>query len=153
MSEFTSFIRTKTDEIKQAETNITFFKQMESHGACPWCGSDVYEYIKKNDKNKPEYFSFYCSQKCGFSVYSNDKAFINLTGRDATEAELKKLAVKGKIILNCESKTKGTTFKGEFAVIKKTIQETGKTYCNIEFKPVVENRKNNRETKQKPAGK
>jgi len=130
MIDFIAFIKDKVREVKESETNISFKKEREVFGICPWCGKDIHRYTKKNDKDKVENISFYCSDKCGFNLDTSNQTFTIYLNRSITEAEAKRFISKGSLILNINKKSGDGTYRGEF-VFRERIYNS-KKYCNIQ---------------------
>jgi len=134
MRDFTVYIRAKTEQIKTTDTGVSFKKEREVFGNCPWCGQPVYKYQKKDEKNKVKSTSYYCSGKCGFNLNCDDQTFIIRTGRKITESEAEKLISKKFIVLECKNKSKEGTYRGEFTFKERIVGD--KKYCNVECVPV-----------------
>ncbi|MCL1807257.1 MAG: DNA topoisomerase [Oscillospiraceae bacterium] len=130
MSRFTTFIRAKTEEVKKTDTGVVFKKEKEVFGVCPWCGSPVYSYQKKNEKGKPVSTGFYCSESCDFRLNCDDQTFMIRLGRKLTEKEAARLIAKKAIILDCKSRGSDKKYRGEFS-FKERISG-GKRYCNVQ---------------------
>lgn len=65
--EFLPFIERMTSTIKGTETGVTFAKEREAFGKCPFCGSDVYA---KERKEKKDTFYFCGNKECSFGLTS-----------------------------------------------------------------------------------
>lgn len=134
MHSFNNFIREKVREVKEIDTGVVFKQEREVFGICPWCGSDVFMYQKKDDSQKVLYHSYYCSDRCGFNLQDNDNTFISRIKRKITVLEAKKFISKKFITLSCKKKSSDGTYMGEFTFEKREVD--GKSYCNIMCKPI-----------------
>lgn len=136
MDDFTHFISQKVNEVKQADTGITFKNEKQAYGKCPFCKRDVYRY-QTEDKKK---IRFYCSDKeCSFSVDTGNPTVTTWTGKMLTEKQCIRLINDGEIILDCKKKNGEGTYKGRFTFIKKEIGD--RTYTNLRCEPVKPSRK------------
>ena len=129
MKEFENYITEKTEQIKQTELNVSFAKEKEVFGYCPWCNSPVYRFQNKNEKGKVVETRFYCSENCDWNLKTNDLTFQTRLGRNITEAEAKRFIAKKFIVLDCVKQGGGATYRGEFTFYER--QSNGKRYCNI----------------------
>lgn len=134
MQEFERYIKEKTEQIKTMPEKISFAKEREVFGVCPWCGEPVYRFQEKNEKGKVTDTRFYCSDKCSWDLKLSDMVFATRLGRKLTEAEAKKMIAKGFIVLDCTTKGDGKKYRGEFTFFSRI--SNGKTYCNIKCEPV-----------------
>lgn len=133
MDEFCTFIREKVQEVKAAETGITFKKERQVYGKCPFCGGEVYRYQAKGEKK----VKFYCGNKeCPFSVDTENPTVTAWTGKKLTEKQCLQIVAKGFIILDCKKKGREGTYKGKFTLIKKQVGE--KVFTNLSCIPVKE---------------
>jgi DNA topoisomerase-3 len=131
MDKFIPFITAKVSEVKTSNATVSFKKDKEVHGVCPWCKSDLYRYDKTDPKSKKLIeVSMYCSEKCGFSISSINNTFQMYAKKTLTVTELKKLVAKGFLILDCPSDKGFSTRRGKFTFYKKET-DSGKVYCNI----------------------
>lgn len=129
MNSFVPFVRDKVSEVINAKNNITLKKEREAHGICPWCGSGIYCFDNKNSKGNVEYLRYYCADKCGYQLCTNDKLFAICLKRCITVKEAKKLIAKGSITLDVNNKDGNGTHKAVFRIIKKI--RNGTVYCNV----------------------
>lgn len=138
MDDFSKFIHEKVRQVKEVDTGIVFSKEREVVGVCPWCGSDLYRFEVKDDKNgKVSEIRHYCSntEKCKFSMSTNNAIVTTWTGKKLTEKQLQKLTAYGFITLTCKSKFKGgEDYKGKFSITKK--ESKGEIYANLTCAPV-----------------
>lgn len=127
MSEFETFITDKVDEVMKADidTGRAFTMSKQEQGTCPWCGNPVFKYSNKETK----VLSYYCSNKCGWSVSSDNKIVKTWTGKSLTEANIRKLMLKGRVALDVPSINGDTTSKKVFEI--KKVEKDGKVFCNI----------------------
>ena len=133
MDEFCTFIREKVQEVKAAETGITFKKERQVYGKCPFCGGEVYRYQAKGEKK----VKFYCGNKeCPFSIDTENPTVTAWTGKKLTEKQCLQIIAKGFIILDCKRKGREGTYKGKFALIKKQVGD--KVFTNLSCTPVKE---------------
>lgn len=132
MDEFDVFIKEKVREVKESNTGIVFKVNRQIVGTCPWCGSDLYRYEKKDDKTKKKVrISHYCSnENCSFSLSTDNSTVGTCTGKKLTEKQLYKLIEQGYIILKCKSKS-GSDYNGKFTIIKKEVNN--KIFANLEL--------------------
>lgn len=106
---------------------VDFSVEKEIFGKCPWCKSPVYEGTFTDNKDK-KVSSVYCSNKeCRFSIRKDNLLFKMRTGRNLTDAQLKKLVAGEPLEVKCVSKT-NTTYKGIFSVKK-----NDKGYADLVF--------------------
>lgn len=140
LQQFEKYIRDKTEQIKSMTPQVSFSKEKEVFGLCPWCGKPVYRYCDKDDKGKVTSTRYYCSEKCGWNLKLDDCTFKTRLGRSLSDAEAKRLIAKKIIVLTCQyqDKSKGT-YKGEFTFYERIDGE--KRYCNIHCVPVKATRK------------
>ena len=143
MDEFLVFIHEKVKEVKASDIKVTFSKEREVVGSCPWCEADLYRYEVKNEKTKKVTdVRYYCSNKeqCSFSMNLANPTVTTWTGKKLTENQLQKLTAYGFIVLTCKSKIKGgADFKGKFTIIKKEVND--KVYANLSCEPVQKRKK------------
>lgn len=138
MREFVAFIRAKTEQVKTSETaGVSFFKEREVFGVCPWCGEPIYRFQEKNNTGKKVVKSrYYCSDKnCNFQVYTDNIVFKTRTARNMTEIEAQKFIRRGFLVVDCKRKTDGQTYRGEFTFGKRETKD--KTICcEVKCEPV-----------------
>lgn len=127
MSEFEQFIKEKVAEVANADidTGKAFQYGNAEQGECPWCGKPVYKYINKDTK----VLSYYCSEKCGWNVSSDNRIVKTWTGKELTEDNIRKLMLKGRVALDVQSLNGDKTTKRAFEVQR--VEKDGKVYCNI----------------------
>ena len=126
MDEFCSFIHAKVQEVKAAETGITFKRERQVYGKCPFCGGEVYRYQAKGEKK----IKFYCGEKsCPFSIDTDNPTVSTWTGKKLTEKQCLQIVIKKFIILDCRKKGKEGTYKGKFSPIKKQVGD--KVFTNL----------------------
>jgi len=130
MGVFLPAIKRKISTVKTVDTGVSFKKEKEVHGVCPWCSSDLYRYEKKDDKNKAFSISFYCAEQCGFSIKTNEMTFDTFLKRPVTETELKRLITKNIIVLDVPKKSGNGTSRGEFTFYKHEM-DNGKVYLRV----------------------
>lgn len=141
MDEFCAFIKTKVQEVKTSETGISFKKERQVYGKCPFCGGEVYRYQAKGEKK----VKFYCGDKnCPFSIDTDNPTVSTWTGKKLTEKQCLQIVAKKFIILDCKKKGKEGTYKGKFTPIKKQVGN--KIFTNLICEPVkptsAKNRRN-----------
>lgn len=134
MQEFSRYIIAKTEQIKSMATQVSFSKEREIFGCCPWCGKPVYRFQEKNDKGKVIQTRFYCSEKCDWDLKLDDMTFKTRLGRSLSDAEAKKLISKRFIVIECVSKSGGKRYRGEFTFYERI--SNSKRYCNVKCEPV-----------------
>lgn len=135
MREFEDYIKAKTQQVKSMTVEgVSFTQEKESFGPCPWCGSPVYRFQEKNAKGKVIETRYYCSEKCDWSMKTDDMTFTTRLGRKITDAEAVKFITKKFIVLDCKSKGGGNKYRGEFTFVSRV--SAGKRYCNIKCEPV-----------------
>lgn len=134
MGAFEAYIKAKTEQIKSMTVEASFIGEKESFGACPWCGKPVYRFQEKTVKGKVKETRYYCSEKCDWSMKTNDTVFVARLGRNLTDAEAKKLIAKNFIILECKAVNNGGKYQREFIFSERVSK--GKRYCNIKCVPV-----------------
>ena len=134
MQEFEAYIKAKTDQVKSMDVQVSFAREKEVFGICPWCGNPVYRFQAKNEKGKVTETRYYCSEKCDWDLRTNDMVFATRLGRCITDAEAKKFIAKKFIVLDCTAKSGGGTYKGEFTFYERV--SNGKRYCNVKCEPV-----------------
>ena len=142
MDEFTAFINEKVKQVKEAEVIVSFKKERETVGICPWCGEDLYRYEDKDKgSGKSNFIKYYCSNKdaCGFYLQTNNPTVTTYTGKKLTEKQLQKLIAHGAIPLTCKSKFNKEDYKGRFTIIRKEVN--GKIYANLVCTPVKQRKK------------
>ena len=140
MDEFCTFIKVKVQEVKEAETGITFKKEKQVFGKCPFCGEEVYRYQSKGEKK----IKFYCGDKdCPFSLDTENVTVATWTGKKLTEKQCLQLIAKKFILLDCKKKSGEGVYKGKFTMIKKQVGE--KVFTNLICEPV-------KQTKNKTKG-
>lgn len=130
LQEFKEFLKYKVSEVKNTEKKITFKKEREAKGCCPFCGSPIYSCNKKEGSHtKTLYF---CSKEndpdCIFFL-SNFNYTQVFTKKTMTDAQMKKLIANGEIVLNCKKKDGSGTYKRRFILAKTEYQ--GKLKCDI----------------------
>lgn len=131
MDEFCAFIEKKVQEVKDADTGITFKKEKQVFGKCPFCGGEVYRYQQKGEKK----IKFYCGDKdCPFSIDTENVTVATWTGKKLTEKQCLQLIAKKFILLDCKKKSGEGTYKGKFTMIKKQVGE--KVFTNLICEPV-----------------
>ncbi len=139
IEEFQAYIKDKTKQIKSMNVQISFAKEKEVFGQCPWCGKPVYQYKAKNDKGKVTETRYYCSEKCDWNLRTNDNIFTTRLKRNLTDAEAKKFIAKKFIRLDCFTQKDGTKYKGEFTFEENVIND--KRYCNVKCQPIKQTTK------------
>ena len=101
------------------------FSNKESIGICPFCGNgEVYSVKGKSQKTNNEVDIYYCSLKCGFSLYSDNNGFYNNTGRTLKKSQVVNL-------INNETIKAKTKYKDKFGNFELTIGEKGKAYVRF----------------------
>lgn len=131
MDEFCTFIKNKVQEVKEADTGITFKKEKQVYGKCPFCGSNIYRYQPTGGKK----VKFYCGNKdCPFSLDTENVTVATWTGKKLTEKQCLQLIAKKFILLDCKKKSGEGTYKGKFTMIKKQVGE--KVFTNLICEPV-----------------
>lgn len=131
MEEFCDFIKRKVQEVKETDTGITFKKEKQVYGKCPFCGGEVYRYQLKGEKK----IKFYCGDKeCPFSIDTDNVTVATWTGKKMTEKQCLQLIAKKFILLDCKKKSGEGTYKGKFTMIKKQVGN--KTFTNLICEPV-----------------
>jgi len=138
MNMFVSAIKDKINEVKTTDTGVLFKKEREVHGICPWCESELYQYDKKNSKNKVIEVSMWCAEKCGFYVSNQMSTFHTYLHRSLTVTELKHLITKGFIILELEPYKNYPARRGMFTLFKKEIDTKVYTYVRCETPKNIE---------------
>lgn len=130
LQEFKMFLKQKVSEVKDAEKKVSFKKEREVKGVCPFCGSPVYSSNKKEGSHTK--IMYYCSKEkdadCPFFL-TNLNYTQGFTQKAMTEIQMKKLIAKGEIVLNCKKKDGSGTYKRKF-ILEKT-EYKGKLKCNI----------------------
>lgn len=135
MDEFCAFIRAKVQEVKTTDTGITFKKERQVYGKCPFCGGDVYRYQAAGEKK----VRFYCGDKgCPFSVDTENPTVTTWTGKKLTEKQCIQLIAKKFLVLDCKRKSGEGTYKGKFVFTKREVG--GKTFTNLQCEPVKPSR-------------
>jgi len=134
MQPFMEFIRQKTHEIKNSQPDSSFERVRETFGKCLWCSNDIHRFEQKNDKGKIERIRYYCSEKCGFSLYTNDNVFQIRLGRNATDAEARKMIEKGYVNISAKNKKTNVKESGKFS-FKERISN-GIKYCNVQHERI-----------------
>lgn len=134
MREFETYIKAKTEQIKGMTVEASFATERESFGNCPWCGKPVYRYQEKNEKGKVTETRYYCSDKCDWSMKTNDMTFQTRLGRKITDAEAKKMIAKKFIVLECTKKDGSGKYRGEFTFIERISKDN--RFCNIKCETV-----------------
>ena len=136
MDEFVSFIKTKVEEVKIADTGIVFKKEKQVYGKCPFCGKEVYRYQAKGEKK----IRFYCADKlCPFSFDTDNLTVKTWTGKSLTEKQCIQLISKKFLVLDCKRKNGDGTYKGKFTFIQKEVGN--KIFTNIRCEPIKPTRK------------
>ena len=130
LQEFKMFLKQKVSEVKDAEKKVSFKKEREVKGVCPFCGSPVYSSNKKEGSHTK--IMYYCSKEkdadCPLFL-ANLNYTQGFTQKAMTEIQMKKLIAKGEIVLNCKKKDGSGTYKRKF-ILEKT-EYKGKLKCNI----------------------
>jgi len=139
MKNFIAFIHEKVREVKETDTGITFKKEREVFGVCPWCGNEVYRYPRKDETGKLISNNYYCGNKCGFRLDSADQTIMIYTSKKLTDMQAQKFISQSMILLKCQKKDATGTYKGEFTF--KARESKGKTYCNVACTPVFKKRR------------
>lgn len=134
MQPFIEFIKQKTAEIRASQPDSSFEKVREVFGKCHWCSGEVYRFAKKDDKGKVERISYYCSEKCGFSISTDNTVFQIRLGRNATDAEVRKMVEKGYTTISTKNKNTNTKESGKFS-FKERISN-GVKHCNVHYEKV-----------------
>lgn len=134
MNEFEKYIKEKTEQIKTMPEKVSFAREKEIFGFCPWCGEPVYRFQEKTDKGKITDTRFYCSAQCNWSLRLSDVVFATRLGRNLSQKEATKMIAKGFIVLECTTKINGSKYRGEFTFSSRV--NNGKTYCNVKCEPV-----------------
>lgn len=134
MQTFIEFIRQKTSEIKASSPDSAFEKVREVFGKCHWCSGEIYRFAKKDEKGKIERISYYCSEKCGFSISTDNTVFQIRLGRNATDAEVLKMVEKGYTTISTKNKNTNAKESGKFS-FKERISN-GVKYCNVQYEKV-----------------
>lgn len=140
MTQFEKYITQKTEEIKNMTTTTSFLKEKEIFGNCPNCNSPVFRFQAKAAKGQPKSSRYYCSEKCGWDLKTDDITFTTRLGRSVSDAEAKKLIAKKSIVLECIKQSDKSKYKGEFSFYKRTVGD--KTYWNIKCEFVRGKKKN-----------
>lgn len=128
---FLPFIREETRKVKESETSVTFAKEKEPIGKCPFCGGVVYCWTDEKAKET----RYYCApaerqdENCRFSL--SDKALQGLTKRRLSEKQMKELFFRGFVRLKVTygKEKKEATKK---AVLVKAVKD-GKLYANVDI--------------------
>lgn len=125
MSDFESFINDMIKHTKNANVEGVSFSNRESIGLCPFCGrGEVYSTKGKSEKINKEVDIYYCSLKCGFSLYSDCNGFYNNTERTLKKTQVIQLINKETI----KVKTKYNDKYGIFELLK---NDKGKAYIKL----------------------
>lgn len=125
LNDITGLIREVTERYsgisENAADRFSSDQKKESLGACPRCGSPVYESPK----------NFYCSDKsCLFALWKNDR-FFESQGKKLDKSAAKKLLSKGRVhYKDLRSRKTGKTYEGTIV-----MHDTGEGYVqySIEF--------------------
>ena len=136
MSDFTSFIKEKVNEVKLSDTGISFKAENKIYGKCPFCGGEVLRYQKKGE-NK---ISFYCKEKpCAFSINTENPTVLAWTGKKLTEKQCLDIVTKNEVVLECKLKNGTGTYKGRFTPVKKEVGD--KIFTNLKCEPISPKKK------------
>jgi DNA topoisomerase-3 len=139
---FAEFIKAKTRAVLETETGVSFKKEREVHGVCPWCGGEVCRCEKRDGgastagSGKTSAVNFYCANKCGFNLNCSDKAFLSRLGRTLAEKEAAKFIAKGRITLECKKRDGSGTYAGLFSFEKRPCKKqdgSDGVFCNVRF--------------------
>lgn len=131
MDEFTTFIKAKVQEVKTTDTGITFKKERQVYGKCPFCGGEVYRYQANGEKK----VRFYCGDKaCPFAIDTENPTVTTWTGKKLTEKQCIQLIAKKFLVLDCKRKNDEGTYKGKFTLIQKEVGD--KVFTNLKCEPV-----------------
>lgn len=130
MRDFIAFIKEKTLQVKQTEKRegLSFFKERETFGVCPWCGEPIYRWEDaKKSKGAKKSFKYYCSSKsCKFAIYNDAGIYQTRLNRNATEKEMRKLLSKGFFSAEAKKKDDRTkTYRAVFSLGKKQKEING----------------------------
>ncbi len=91
-----------------------FTPEKISLGECPWCKNPVYSGTGKKKGTE----NYYCSEKCGFFISSDNMIYAARTGgKKLTESQVKKILSDGQIKVSCVSKT-GKEYPAIFRLVK-----------------------------------
>ena len=124
MSDFESFINDMIKHTKNTNVEGVSFCNKESIGTCPFCGKGwIYSEKGKNGK-AAEVDIYYCSLKCGFSLYSDTNGFYNNTGRTLKKSQVIQLTNNETI----KAKTKYKDKYGNFELLR---DDMGKAYVRF----------------------
>jgi len=134
MTPFIAFIEQKTREIKESQADSAFERVRETFGKCHWCSGNIHRFEQKNDKGKVERISYYCSEKCGFVLNTNDTLFHMRLGRNATDAEARRMIDRGNTTITITNKTTKVKESGKFTFVERVVN--GKKYCNLKYERV-----------------
>jgi len=125
MGDFERFINDMIRVSRNASVEGVSFSNRESVGVCPFCGKgEVYTAKGKSDKANMEVDVYFCSLKCGFSLYSDANGFFNHTDRTLKKTQVIHLINKETI----KAKTKHKDKYGIFELLK---NERGKAYIRL----------------------
>lgn len=115
MDSFRIFMDRMMEELNSVTvSDADFSPEKISLGSCPWCHKPVYS--SQGKKKGTEYF--FCSEKCGFFLASDNMIYTARTGgKKLTESQIKKLLADGEIKVKCISKT-GKEYPAVFRLIK-----------------------------------
>jgi len=130
MSEFQGFLDRMLREAKETNVEGVSFSNRESIGACPFCkDGDVLMAKGKSEKTGKEIDVYYCSLKCGFSLYQDSGGFFNNTERLLKQNQVKQLIENGRVTARTKYKDgAGKEKNGKFELMK---SDKGKAYVRL----------------------
>ena len=131
---FLSFIREKTTEVRETDTGVSFAKEKEAVGVCPFCGGNVC--VFKDEKTKET--RYYCvpgdrkeeyRDMCRFSI--SDRGLQTFMKPRLSEKNMKELLNRGftRVKVYYSNGTKNAVKK--IAVEKR--EKDGKWYANLKI--------------------
>lgn len=133
MRDFELYVRQKTEQLKQLNCDVNF-KERQTYGKCPFCGSPVHRRDRKEGK-KIVARDYYCSdyKNCCWVLKTDNTTIAKRIGRNLTEAEAQRFIDKKFIVLTCKKLSDGSKYRAEFTFVVEEKQQNGvtKRYCNI----------------------
>jgi len=125
MSDFESFINDMVKQGKNSNVEGVSFSSRESVGTCPFCGNgEVYTAKAKSEKTNNDVDVYYCSLKCGFSLYSDNAGFFNNTERTLKKTQVIQL-------INKEGIKAKTKYKDKYGYFELQKKDDGKAYVRL----------------------
>jgi len=132
MSDFQEFINAMLKSAMEINVEgVSFsFSNRESIAACPFCKhGEVISVKGKSEKTDKEIEIYFCSLKCGFSLYQDSSGFFSNTGRLLLKKQVKQLIENGSITAQTKYKDgAGKEKNGKFELFK---SEKGKAYVRL----------------------